>query len=201
MFFAARGTFSTDSPFSCPFFFLLRIHRAASIIAASATRTIGTAIAACVPAESPPLDSLIAVALFAALDDVEVSVPDAEAAEVPEGLADVGSDIDEDATGMLEEGVEAALADEILAEDESCVVEVVNVVGCALFSEILDINDAPSLGSIVPVSLLLKLSLIVLKMLARVAVSTSAVGVNGSKFEENTAAREEAMVNKCVTER
>lgn len=131
----AKGTFSAGSPVSCLLRFLRRIHKIASIIAASATKTTGTAIAAFVPDDSPPpvVDFAKAEPSFAAAEDdvvlvVVVPAPDADAADdVSEDAAEVdaGDDVD---TGLLpDEALDAGVAvgpDVVLGT-----VEVAKVVG------------------------------------------------------------------------
>lgn len=70
---AAKGTFSAGSPFSCLFLFLRRINRIAITSAARANTTMGTAMAALVPADIPP-----------AVEDLATVVPSFATAEVVE---------------------------------------------------------------------------------------------------------------------
>lgn len=132
-FFTAKGTFSIESPGSCLcFFLLLRTHRIANTIAAKATTTTGTAIAAFVPDDILLPVDCAKVEVVLATSDVKEEVTALDAAEVITvseravvvAAVVVGSDADEDEAGSADEALDVEAAD----TDAAVVVSVVAVV-------------------------------------------------------------------------
>lgn len=197
LFFDAKGTFSAGSPVSCLLRFLRRMQKTASMIATSATRTTGTAMAAFVPADIPTLASFL-VNPFPSL-----AAPDVDVAPFVVVPVD-----DEDATVLVceEEGVDDVgvvsedVTDEIFDNDEEDgllevvvgSVDVVNVEGVVFLVLLLlssDCSDARMEDALPPpgvgreVGKFGVFSLMAVKAAAMVEVPMPDCNVNGGEEE------------------